>query len=146
MAGVSRQAVAAGGAGRSGRAGRPGPRGAGGGCARPGPSPPARPGRPAPPIGLSWWPCSSQEALRLAAEGLVHAAGAHLRDRTGEYNTGTAAELLSAGGEVIGFSAWREGLVLGPAAGDDVAAVTDVVSRGLRLVNRAPPARAPPLR
>src|SRR5215813_14304266 len=88
-----------------------------------------------PPIGLSWWPCSSQEALRLAAEGLVHAAGAHLRDRSGEYNTGTAAELLSAGGEVIGFSAWREGLVLGPAAGGDVAAVTDVVRRGLRLVN-----------
>ncbi|HEX9516847.1 MAG TPA: substrate-binding domain-containing protein [Streptosporangiaceae bacterium] len=95
-----------------------------------------------PPIGFSWWPCSSQEALRLAAEGLVHAAGAHLRDRTGEYNTGTAAELLSAGGEVIGFSAWREGLVLGPAAGDDVAAVTDVVSRGLRLVNREPGAEA----
>ena len=95
-----------------------------------------------PPIGFSWWPCSSQEALRLAAEGLVHAAGAHLRDRTGEYNTGTAAELLSAGGEVIGFSAWREGLVLGPAAGDDVAAVPDVVSRGLRLVNREPGAEA----
>jgi putative molybdopterin biosynthesis protein len=95
-----------------------------------------------PPIGFSWWPCSSQEALRLAAEGLVHAAGAHLRDRSGEYNTGTAAEQLSAGGEVIGFSAWREGLVLGPAAGDDVAAVTDVVSRGLRLVNREPGAEA----
>ena len=95
-----------------------------------------------PPIGFSWWPCSSQEALRLAAEGLVHAAGAHLRDRTGEYNTGTAAELLSAGGEVIGFSAWREGLVLGPAARGDVAAVTDVVSRGLRLVNREPGAEA----
>ena len=29
-----------------------------------------------PPIGFSWWPCSSQEALRLAAAGLVHAAGA----------------------------------------------------------------------
>jgi len=95
-----------------------------------------------PPIGLSWWPCSSQEALRLAADGLVHAAGAHLRDRTGEYNTGIAAELLSAGGEVIGFSAWREGLVLGPAAGADVAAVTDVVRCGLRLVNREPGAEA----
>jgi molybdate-binding protein/DNA-binding XRE family transcriptional regulator len=95
-----------------------------------------------PPIGFSWWPCSSQEALRLAAEGLVHAAGAHLRDRSGEYNTGTATELLSAGGEVIGFSAWREGLVLGPAAGDGVAAVTDVVTRGLRLVNREPGAEA----
>src|SRR5258707_6763031 len=98
-----------------------------------------------PPIGLSWWPCSSQEALRLAAEGLVHAAGAHLRDRTGEYNTGTAAELLSAGGEGIGFSAWREGLARGPAAGDAVAAGTDVVSRGLRLVDRGPGGEAPPV-
>ena len=69
-----------------------------------------------PPIAFSWWPCSSSEALRLAAEGLVHAAGAHLLDPTGEYNTGSAAELLATGGEVVGFSAWREGLVLGPAA------------------------------
>ena len=95
-----------------------------------------------PPIGFSWWPCSSQEALRLAAAGLVHAAGAHLRDRTGEYNTESAAELLVAGGEVIGFSAWSEGLVLGPDARDSVEAVGDVVERGLRLVNREPGAEA----
>ncbi len=95
-----------------------------------------------PPIGFSWWPCSSQEALRLAAAGLVHAAGAHLRDRSGEYNAASAAELLAVGGEVIGFSAWREGLVLGRAARDDVGAVRDVAERGLRLVNREPGAEA----
>jgi molybdate-binding protein len=95
-----------------------------------------------PPIGFSWWPCSSREALRLAAAGLVHAAGAHLRDRTGEYNTESAAELLAAGGEVIGFSAWSEGLVLGPDARDNVHAVGDVVERRLRLVNREPGAEA----
>ena len=95
-----------------------------------------------PPIGFSWWPCSSREALRLAAAGLVHAAGAHLRDRSGEYNTESAAELLATGGEVIGFSAWREGLVLGPAARDGVKAIDDVVERGLRLVNREPGAEA----
>jgi len=95
-----------------------------------------------PPIAFSWWPCSSREALRLAADGLVHAAGAHLRDRSGEYNTSAAAELLAAGGEVIGFSAWREGLVLGPAAADGVTGVADVASRGLRLVNREPGAEA----
>ena len=95
-----------------------------------------------PPIAFSWWPCSSREALRLAADGLVHAAGAHLRDRSGEYNTGSAAELLAAGGEVVGFSAWREGLVLGPAAADGVTGVADVASRGLRLVNREPGAEA----
>jgi hypothetical protein len=25
-----------------------------------------------PPVGFSWWPCPSREALRLAAAGLVH--------------------------------------------------------------------------
>ncbi len=95
-----------------------------------------------PPIAFSWWPCSSREALRLAADGLVHAAGAHLRDRSGEYNTSAAAEVLAAGGEVIGFSAWREGLVLGPAAADGVTCVADLASRGLRLVNREPGAEA----
>jgi putative molybdopterin biosynthesis protein len=95
-----------------------------------------------PPIAFSWWPCSSREALRLAADGLVHAAGAHLRDRSGEYNTAAAAELLTAGGEVIGFTAWREGLVLRPAAADGVMGVADMASRGLRLVNREPGAEA----
>jgi molybdate-binding protein len=95
-----------------------------------------------PPIGFSWWPCSSQEALQLAAAGLVHAAGAHLRDRFGEYNTEPATELLATGGEVIGFSAWREGLVLGSEASGTVEAVGDVAERGLRLVNREPGAEA----
>ena len=96
-----------------------------------------------PPIALSWWPCSSSEALRLAADGMVHAAGAHLRDPSGEYNTESAAGLLGGGGEVVGFSAWREGLVLGstPAA-SGVSGVGDAVKRGLRLVNREPGAEA----
>ncbi len=94
-----------------------------------------------PPIAFSWWPCSSAEALRLAAQGLVHAAGAHLRGPSGEYNTGPAAESLPGGAEVIGFTAWREGLVLGP----DAAGATGVASlagTGLRLVNREPGAEA----
>jgi putative molybdopterin biosynthesis protein len=36
-----------------------------------------------PPVALSWWSCPSQEALRLAVGGLVHAAGAHLRGHSG---------------------------------------------------------------
>ena len=47
-----------------------------------------------PPVAFSWWPCPSREALDLAAAGLVHAAGVHLRGRAGEYNTGPAGELL----------------------------------------------------
>jgi molybdate-binding protein/DNA-binding XRE family transcriptional regulator len=95
-----------------------------------------------PPVAFSWWPCPSQEALRLAADGLVHVAGAHLRGRSGGYNTGPASELLPGGGEVIGFSAWQEGLVLRPDLADGVAGVADVVRGGLRLVNREPGAVA----
>ncbi len=95
-----------------------------------------------PPIGFTWWPCTSSEALRLAAAGLVHAAGVHLRGRSGGYNTGPAGESLGAGTEVIGFSAWREGLVVRPDLSDAVGGVADVVAAGLRLVNREPGAEA----
>ena len=90
-----------------------------------------------PPVALSWWPCGSQEALELAADGLVHAAGAHLRGASGEYNTGPARELLRRqGAEVIGFCSWREGLVLGPGLAGQVTGLGDVAQRGLWLVNR----------
>jgi putative molybdopterin biosynthesis protein len=89
-----------------------------------------------PPIALTWWPCPSHEALRLAADGLVHVAGMHLRGPSGEYNTGPAAGLLPQGGEVVGFCSWREGIVLRPDAADGVAGLADVARRGLRLVNR----------
>ncbi len=90
-----------------------------------------------PPVALSWWQCGSQEALELAADGLVHAAGAHLRGASGEYNTGPARELLRRqGAEVVGFCSWREGLVLGPGLAAQVTGLGDVAQRGLRLVNR----------
>jgi putative molybdopterin biosynthesis protein len=95
-----------------------------------------------PPIALSWWPCSSREALRLAAAGLVHVAGAHLRGPDGAYNTGPAAELLPRGGEVIGFCSWREGLALRPGLAADISDVGDVARHRLRLVNREPGAEA----
>jgi putative molybdopterin biosynthesis protein len=89
-----------------------------------------------PPVGLSWWSCPSEEALRLADAGLVHAAGAHLRGSSGDYNTGPAGELLHQGAEIIGFCSWREGLVLRPELADGILGVADVARRGLRLVNR----------
>jgi len=95
-----------------------------------------------PAVAFTWWPCSSREALGLAADGLVHAAGAHLRGPAGEYNVGPAADLLPQGGEVIGFCSWREGLALRPELADGVAGVADVARRGLRLVNREPGAEA----
>lgn len=95
-----------------------------------------------PPVSFAWWPCPSREALGLAADGLVHVAGAHLLGRSGDYNTGPAAELLRGGGEVVGFCSWREGLVVRPELADRVHDLADVVAAGLRLVNREPGAEA----
>jgi putative molybdopterin biosynthesis protein len=95
-----------------------------------------------PPVALRWWPCPSEEALRLAAGGLVHVAGAHLRGSSGGYNTGPAGELLPQGCEVIGFSSWREGLVLRPELTGHLSSLGDVARRGLRLVNREPGSEA----
>jgi putative molybdopterin biosynthesis protein len=95
-----------------------------------------------PPVAFTWWSCPSEEALRLADAGLVHAAGAHLRGRSGDYNTGPARELLRQGAEVIGFCSWREGLVLRPELADGICGVADVARRGLRLVNREPGSEA----
>jgi putative molybdopterin biosynthesis protein len=95
-----------------------------------------------PPVAFTWWPCSSREALALAAQGLVHVAGTHLRGHGTEYNIGPAAELLPRGGEVIGFCAWREGLLLRPDLADGISGVSDLAERGLRLANREPGAEA----
>jgi molybdate-binding protein len=87
-----------------------------------------------PPVGFAWWPCGNGEALRLAAAGLVHAAGIH--------QTGDPGELIEipGGAEVVGFTSWREGLVVRHAA--QVTGLADVARRGLRLVNREPGAQA----
>jgi putative molybdopterin biosynthesis protein len=95
-----------------------------------------------PPVAFVWWPCASRDALALAADGLVHVAGAHLRGRSGDYNTGPAMELLSDGAEVVGFCSWREGLVLRPELAGSVAGPQDLPGSGLRLVNREPGAEA----
>jgi putative molybdopterin biosynthesis protein len=95
-----------------------------------------------PPVSFAWWPCPSGEALELAARGLVHAAGAHLRGSSGEYNVGPARDLIRQGAEVIGFCAWREGLLVRPDLIGPVSGIADVVRLGLRLVNRESGAEA----
>jgi putative molybdopterin biosynthesis protein len=94
-----------------------------------------------PPVAFAWWPCGSREALRLAAAGLVHAAGVHLRDADGGYNA-TAARHLPGGAEVVGFTAWREGLVLRPGLGNAIAGVESLVKDQRRVVNREAGAEA----
>jgi putative molybdopterin biosynthesis protein len=95
-----------------------------------------------PPVAFSWWPCPSREALRLAAAGLVHVAGTHLRGPGGQYNVGAAGQLLPQGSQVIGFCSWQEGLVLSPELVGGIAGVEDAARQGLRLVNREPGAEA----
>jgi putative molybdopterin biosynthesis protein len=95
-----------------------------------------------PPVAFTWWPCGSSEALRLAAEGLVHVAGAHLRDSDGDYNTGPASDLLGGGAEIVHFCSWREGLVLRPEQAGGITSVGDLPGSGLRLVNRDPGSEA----
>ena len=90
-----------------------------------------------PPVAFAWWPCGSGEALRLAAAGLVHAAGMH--SPGGERGAGQVTP-IPGGAEVVGFAAWREGLVVRP--GTRVRGLDDVARQGLRLVNRETGAQA----
>jgi len=94
-----------------------------------------------PPVAFAWWPCGSQEALRLAAAGLVHAAGVHLRDNDGGYNA-VAAGGLPGGAEMVGFTAWREGLAIRPDLAGTITGLNGVAKHQLRLVNREPGAEA----
>lgn len=94
-----------------------------------------------PPVAFAWWPCGSAEALRLAAAGLVHAAGVHLRDSGGGYNTGAAGQ-LPGGTEVVGFTSWREGLVTRSELAATVTGLDAVAKHNLRVVNREPGAEA----
>ncbi len=90
-----------------------------------------------PPVAFAWWPCGSGEALRLAAAGLVHAAGMH--SPGGERGAREVTE-IPGGAAVVGFAAWREGLVVRPGA--PVRGLDDVARQGLRLVNREAGAQA----
>jgi len=74
-----------------------------------------------PPVGFTWWPCGNGEALRLAAAGLVHAAGVH--------QGGDETELPDRA-ELVGFTCWREGLVFRPAT--PITGLDDAARRGLR--------------
>jgi putative molybdopterin biosynthesis protein len=65
----------------------------------------------------------------------------HLRDADGGYNTDAAAD-VPGGAEVVGFTAWREGLALRPELAGVVGGLDAVAAMGLRIVNREPGAEA----
>ena len=87
-----------------------------------------------PPVAFAWWPCGSAEALRLAQAGLVHAAGMHTQGGNGTP--------LPDDAQVVGFTAWREGLTIRPDLKSTVTGLDSIARHRLRLVNREPGAEA----
>lgn len=94
-----------------------------------------------PPIGLLWWPCSSSQALALAAAGAVHAAGVHYPAHASP-PPGMRRMLGPGGAVVVAFSAWEEGLAVADEVADQVADVGDLARLGLAVANREPGAEA----
>jgi molybdate-binding protein/transcriptional regulator with XRE-family HTH domain len=90
-----------------------------------------------PPVAFAWWPCGSAAALRLARQGLVHVAGVHTQGDSGE-----AGQPLPADAEVVGFTAWREGLAVRPDLKSVVTGLDAIARHRLRIVNREPGAEA----
>ena len=90
-----------------------------------------------PPISFAWRSCGSGEALDLLRRGLVHAAGVHVRDASGSYNVEVArGHAATPYGPVLGFAAWRQGIVVRPELLGVVGAMDDVAALSLRIVNR----------
>lgn len=84
-------------------------------------------------------PASSREALGALAEGLVHVAGTHLVTPKGRPDLAPARRALSgAGGRVIGFASWEQGLVLAPGNPLGIHGLSDLARPGVRMVNRGP--------
>ena len=90
-----------------------------------------------PSVAFAWWPCGSAAALRLASQGIVHAAGVHTQGDSAE--TGLP---LPDGADVVGFTAWREGLAVRPDLKPVVTGLDAIAKLGLRIVNREPGAEA----
>jgi putative molybdopterin biosynthesis protein len=90
-----------------------------------------------PPVAFAWWPCGSAAALRLASQGLVHVAGVHTQGDSAE-----AGQPLPDGAEVVGFTAWREGLAVRPELKAVVTGLDAIARHRLRIVNREPGAEA----
>lgn len=90
-----------------------------------------------PPVAFAWWPCGSAAALRLASQGLVHVAGVHTQEDSIE-----TGQPLPDGADVVGFTAWREGLAVRPGLKSVVTGLDAIAKHGLRIVNREPGAEA----
>ena len=87
-----------------------------------------------PPTSLVWWACNNAAGLQLLEVGAVHAAAVHRR--------ADEEPRSSDGHEVVGFAAWREGLVVSSEHVGTVRCLAEALELGLRLVNREPGSEA----
>ncbi|HEY6395792.1 MAG TPA: substrate-binding domain-containing protein [Candidatus Binataceae bacterium] len=89
------------------------------------------------PVEVVTIPCSSRSALDALTEHRAHAAGIHLRDRSGGYNLDPARSLLKLRRAVlINFARWEIGLAVAAASRNSITKIEDLVRRGVRIVNR----------
>ena len=89
-----------------------------------------------PPLAFAWWPCGSREALRLAAAGMVHAAGVHRRPAGGPRRGRDPRRRRDGRVHLMARGPGR------PRRDPGIRGLDDVASRGLRMVNREPGAQA----
>ncbi len=80
----------------------------------------------------------SRRALQWLKQGCVHAAGAHLLDRsTGTYNLPIIRRLLpNSSVRVVTFAMWEQGLILRRGNPKSIRSVADLGRKDVRLINR----------
>ena len=95
-------------------------------------------------VRVRWIHASSGRALELLEQGLVHVAGAHLRDEaTGEFNVPFVRRLRAPRAlRVVTLARWEQGIVARPAARGAIRSAADLFRPGVRVVHREPGAGA----
>ena len=82
-------------------------------------------------------PSSSHQALQWLKEGMVHVAGSHLRDSSGEYNLPAVQKMFPRGAvKVVTFAVWEQGLVTAAGNPKNIRVVADLARKDVRIVNR----------
>lgn len=81
--------------------------------------------------------CSSRRALQLLKDGLVHVAGCHVRDASGEYNTPLIRSMFRKGDvQIFTFAAWEQGLIVSGGNPKRIRTVADLARKSVSLVCR----------
>jgi molybdate-binding protein len=86
---------------------------------------------------LLWLHASSQSALDALPRGLAHVAGSHLPGDGPEANVAPARRALGrAGGLVVTYAAWEQGLIVAPGNPKGLRSAADLARPDVRIVNR----------